>query len=45
VAESVRAGSLTLHGGYFDIRYGMLHILQPDGSFAAAPEEGADSAG
>lgn len=36
VAERVQAGSLTLHGGYFDIRYGTLYILQQDGGFAAA---------
>jgi carbonic anhydrase len=38
VAERVGANSLTLHGGYFDIRYGELYILQPDGSFAQASD-------
>lgn len=36
VAERVDAKSLTLHGGYFDIRYGALYLLQSDGSFATA---------
>ena len=45
VAERVNASSLTLHGGYFDIRYGTLFILQPDGSFIAAPEDGEQRAG
>jgi carbonic anhydrase len=34
VAEAVGAGSLSLHGGYFDIRHGVLFILQSDGAFA-----------
>lgn len=36
IAERVRDGSLALHGARFDIRSGVLEILQPDGSFAAA---------
>ena len=37
VAQAVEAGRLTLHGAYFDIRHGVLWLLQPDGSFAPAP--------
>lgn len=44
VAEKVSASHLTLHGGYFDIRYGTLYILQPDGRFAAAADEGEQRA-
>ena len=40
VAERVDDKSLTLHGGYFDIRYGALYLLQPDGAFA--PASGGD---
>jgi carbonic anhydrase len=36
VAERVAAGRLKLHGAWFDIHSGVLMILQPDGSFAAA---------
>jgi carbonic anhydrase len=36
VAERVRAGRLRLHGATFDIRSGVLSLLQPDGSFAPA---------
>lgn len=36
LAERVAAGQLRLHGATFDIRYGTLWLLQPDGSFAAA---------
>jgi carbonic anhydrase len=35
IAAAVEAGLLTLHGAYFDIRHGVLFILQADGSFAA----------
>jgi carbonic anhydrase len=35
IAERVTAGELTLHGAWFDIRIGVLMILQPDGTFAA----------
>jgi carbonic anhydrase len=34
IAERVHAGKLRLHGAWFDIRIGVLMILQPDGSFA-----------
>ncbi|MGH9719592.1 MAG: carbonic anhydrase [Bryobacteraceae bacterium] len=34
VAERVALGKLELHGAWFDIRTGVLMILQPDGSFA-----------
>jgi len=34
IAEKVAAGSLQLHGVWFDIRIGVLMVLQPDGSFA-----------
>jgi len=37
VRERVEDGRLQLHGGYFDIRHGVLFLLQPDGTFAAAP--------
>jgi carbonic anhydrase len=33
IAEPVAAGTLALHGTWFDIRTGVLMILQPDGSF------------
>lgn len=33
IAERVAAGKLALHGAWFDIRTGVLKILQPDGSF------------
>jgi len=35
VAERVAAGKLKLHGAWFDIRIGVLMLLQPDGSFAS----------
>jgi carbonic anhydrase len=38
VKEAVEAGELALHGAYFDIRNGILLTLQPDGTFAPAPE-------
>jgi carbonic anhydrase len=38
VAEAVEAGWMKLHGAYFDIRYGTLYLLQPDGRFEPAPE-------
>ncbi|MDP3173336.1 MAG: carbonic anhydrase [Phenylobacterium sp.] len=40
VVEGVSASRLSIHGGYFDIRHGTLYILQPDGQFAAARDEG-----
>jgi carbonic anhydrase len=33
VAERLAAGTLRLHGAWFDIRFGDLMLLQPDGSF------------
>jgi carbonic anhydrase len=33
VRERVAAGTLELHGAWFDIRFGTLMLLQPDGSF------------
>ncbi|MBV9747239.1 MAG: carbonic anhydrase [Acetobacteraceae bacterium] len=36
IAERVDAGRLRLHGATFDIRSGVLFILQADGSFAPA---------
>jgi carbonic anhydrase len=33
IAERVHAGSLRLHGAWFDIRIGVLMMLQHDGSF------------
>jgi carbonic anhydrase len=36
IAERVADGRLTLHGASFDIRTGVLEVLQPDGTFAAA---------
>ena len=40
VAEAVRASALGLHGGYFDIRHGVLSILQSNGAFVKAPHDG-----
>jgi carbonic anhydrase len=36
VAARVAAGKLQLHGAWFDIRTGVLMLLQPDGSFVQA---------
>ena len=36
IAERVADGRLRLHGATFDIRFGMLWLLQPDGQFAEA---------
>lgn len=36
IAEAVDAGSLALHGAYFDIRHGVLSILGKDGTFSPA---------
>ena len=33
IREQVEAGTLTLHGGFFDIRSGILERLGDDGSF------------
>ena len=33
IADAVRDGELALHGAWFDIRNGVLLLLQPDGSF------------
>ena len=38
ISAAVATGALTLHGAYFDVRYGVLFVLQPDGSFAAVDE-------
>lgn len=35
IAEPVSAGSLKLHGAWFDIESGELNLLQPDGVFRA----------
>lgn len=35
IAERVEAGMLRLTGAHFDIRYGRLTLLQPDGAFTA----------
>jgi carbonic anhydrase len=37
IAERVQSGSLHLHGAWFDVRFGELMLLQPDGTFA--PQE------
>jgi carbonic anhydrase len=34
VAERIASGDLRLHGAWFDIRFGELMLLQPDGKFA-----------
>jgi carbonic anhydrase len=34
VADRIAAGTLRLHGAWFDIRFGELMLLQPDGAFA-----------
>ncbi len=36
IAERASAGTLQLHGAWFDIRTGVLMTLQPDGTFAPA---------
>ncbi|HET6182038.1 MAG TPA: carbonic anhydrase [Acetobacteraceae bacterium] len=36
IAERLEAGRLRLHGTHFDVRHGVLNLLQPDGSFAPA---------
>jgi carbonic anhydrase len=36
IAERVADGRLALHGAHFDVRTGILTLLQPDGRFAAA---------
>jgi carbonic anhydrase len=36
IAERERDGRLRLHGASFDIRFGVLEILQPDGGFRPA---------
>lgn len=35
VADRVDRGTLKLHGAWFDVRFGELMLLQPDGTFAA----------
>jgi carbonic anhydrase len=41
VAERVAAGKLKLHGAWFDVRFGTLMELQPDGLFA--PADGSEA--
>lgn len=36
IASRVQAGTLRLHGAHFDVRSGVLALLQPDGAFAPA---------
>jgi carbonic anhydrase len=36
VRERVEDGRLRLHGGHFDIRFGVLAMIRPDGEFAPA---------
>lgn len=36
IAERLAEGSLQLHGAHFDVRTGILALLQPDGSFRPA---------
>ncbi len=36
IAARVADGRLRLHGGSFDIRFGVLELLRPDGSFSPA---------
>ncbi|CAH2599675.1 Carbonic anhydrase [Rhodovastum atsumiense] len=36
IRDAVEAGRLRLHGAHFDIRTGVLALLQPDGSFSPA---------
>lgn len=41
LAERVEAGSLKLHGAWFDIHSGVLMLMQPDGTFQA-PDQRQD---
>lgn len=43
IAEGAAAGTLRLHGAWFAIGTGVLTLLQPDGSFAAAIPHGSDA--
>jgi carbonic anhydrase len=36
VAERLKAGTLRLHGAHFDIRHGILNVMDPEGRFAPA---------
>lgn len=38
IAEREAAGQLTLHGAHFDVRYGRLSLLGPDGTFTPVQE-------
>lgn len=38
IAEREAAGKLTLHGAHFDVRFGRLSLLGPDGAFVAVAE-------
>lgn len=40
IAEAVAEARLQLHGAYFDIRHGVLHMLEPDGGFRPVPGGG-----
>ena len=33
IAERLADGSMELHGGHFDVRHGILNLLDPDGTF------------
>jgi carbonic anhydrase len=39
VKEGVASGALKLHGWYFDLETGTLHIMDANGNFAPAPAE------
>jgi carbonic anhydrase len=34
IRTRVESGELRLHGAWFDVRFGQLMLLQPDGTFA-----------
>jgi carbonic anhydrase len=40
IAEAVAEATLQLHGAYFDIRHGVLHMLEPAGGFRPVPGGG-----
>lgn len=42
IADREAAGNLRLHGASFDIRYGVLELLQPDGRFVPACGDGGE---
>jgi hypothetical protein len=41
IRSAVEAGSLSLHGGFFGIRSGILEHLGADGVFRAVPDQEA----